>query len=70
MAISTAHGLEFSEFVDDPVLSFFPAEAPRKPSDNLAAMRVRHLLSMSAGHDHDTTEYLWQELWPNKGSEI
>jgi CubicO group peptidase (beta-lactamase class C family) len=58
---STAIGLAVAEgglSVDDPVLAFFPAEAPRKPSANLAAMRIRHLLSMSTGHDHDTTEYL------------
>ena len=67
---STAIGLAVAEgrlSVDDPVLGFFPAEAPRKPSANLAAMRVRHLLSMSTGHDHDTTEYLWKRRdgdWP------
>ncbi len=60
---STAVGLAAAEgrlSVDDPVLAFFPAEAPRKPSGNLAAMRVRHLLSMSTGHDHDTTEHLYK----------
>ena len=67
---STAIGLAVAEgrlSVDDPVLAFFPAEAPRKPSANLAAMRIRHLLSMSTGHDHDTTEYLWKRRdgdWP------
>lgn len=67
---STAIGLAVAEgrlSVDDPVLTFFPAEAPRKPSANLAAMRVRHLLSMSTGHDHDTTAYLWRRRdgdWP------
>lgn len=58
---STAVGLAVAEgrlSVDDPVLAFFPKEAPAKPSANLVAMRVRHLLSMSTGHDHDTTEYL------------
>jgi CubicO group peptidase (beta-lactamase class C family) len=60
---STAIGLAVAEgrlSVDDPVLAFFPAEAPRKPSAHLAAMRVRHLLSMSTGHDHDTTGYMWK----------
>lgn len=60
---STAIGLAVAEgrlTVDDPVLSFFPAEAPRRPSANLAAMRVRHLLTMTTGHDHDTTAYLWR----------
>ncbi len=60
---STAVGMAVAEgrlSVDDPVLAFFPAEAPRKPSANLAALRVRHLLSMSTGHDHDTTEHLYK----------
>ena len=41
--------------VDDPVLGFFPEFTPEKVSRNLAAMRVRHLLSMSTGHDQDVT---------------
>jgi hypothetical protein len=46
--------------VDDLVLSFFADDAPTKPSANLAAMRVRHLLSMSTGHAEDTTGALHQ----------
>ncbi|MCX6027893.1 MAG: serine hydrolase [Chloroflexi bacterium] len=67
---STAVGMAVAEgrlSVDDPVLAFFPAEAPRKPSENLAAIRIRHLLSMSTGHDHDTTEHLYKRRdgdWP------
>ena len=60
---STAVGMAVAEgrlSVDDPVLSFFPDEAPRKPGENLAAMRVRHLLAMSTGHDQDTTEHLYR----------
>jgi hypothetical protein len=56
---STAVGLAVAEgrlTVEDPVLSFFPADVPKKVSDNLAAMKVSHLLSMSTGHDQDTTE--------------
>lgn len=55
---STGIGLAVAEgrlTVDDPVLSFFPNEAPAAPGEHLAAMRVRHLLSMSTGHDEDTT---------------
>jgi CubicO group peptidase (beta-lactamase class C family) len=51
---STAVGLAAEEgklSLDDPVLKFFPAEAPAEPSDNLKAMRVRDLLTMSGGHD-------------------
>ncbi|MES2693605.1 MAG: serine hydrolase, partial [Verrucomicrobiota bacterium] len=50
---STAVGLAIDEgkfSVDDPVLKFFPDEAPAKPSANLKAMRVRDLLTMSTGH--------------------
>jgi CubicO group peptidase (beta-lactamase class C family) len=55
---STAVGLAAAEGklkVDDKVLSFFLDEAPAKPDENLKAMRVRHLLSMSTGHSEDTT---------------
>ena len=51
---STAVGLAVAEgklSLDDPVLKFFPDDAPAEPSENLKAMRVRHLLSMSGGHD-------------------
>jgi CubicO group peptidase (beta-lactamase class C family) len=54
---STAVGLALDEgrfSIDDPVLSFFPDERPTEISDNLAAMRVRHLLTMSTGHIVDT----------------
>lgn len=36
--------------VDDAVLPFFPENAPARPSENLRAMRVRDLLTMSTGH--------------------
>jgi CubicO group peptidase (beta-lactamase class C family) len=58
---STAVGLAVTEgrfSVDDPVLSFFPDEAPAEVSEHLAAMQVRHLLSMSTGHDIDTMPFL------------
>lgn len=53
MAIAEGH---FS--LDDKVLSFFPDETPAEVNEHLAAMEVRHLLSMSTGHDEDTTRYL------------
>lgn len=37
--------------VEDHVLDYFRDEAPSEPSDNLRAMRVRHLLTMTTGHD-------------------
>lgn len=58
---STAVGFAVSEgllSLDDRVVSFFPGELPEKTGENLNAMRVRHLLSMSTGHAPDTTEYL------------
>jgi CubicO group peptidase (beta-lactamase class C family) len=50
---STAVGLAIAEGffgLDDPVISFFPDEAPAQISPNLAAMKVRHLLAMCTGH--------------------
>jgi CubicO group peptidase (beta-lactamase class C family) len=35
--------------LDDPVLKFFPDDAPPDPSDNLRAMTVRDLLTMTSG---------------------
>ena len=55
---STAAGLAVSEglfSVEDAVTSFFPDSLPATISDNLAAMRVRHLLTMNTGHDKDAT---------------
>jgi CubicO group peptidase (beta-lactamase class C family) len=51
---STAVGLAVAEgklSVDDPVLKFFPEYAPEEPSAKLKAMRVRDLLTMTAGHE-------------------
>ncbi|MCA9062218.1 MAG: serine hydrolase [Planctomycetaceae bacterium] len=51
---STAVGLAVAEGklkIDDPVISFFPDDLPADPSDNLKAMTVRDLLTMSTGHD-------------------
>lgn len=49
---STAVGLAIAEgklSLDDPVLKFFPDDAPADPSANQKAMRLRDLLIMSAG---------------------
>jgi CubicO group peptidase (beta-lactamase class C family) len=51
---ATAVGLAIGDGklrLDDPVLKFFPAQAPVEPSDNLKAMTVRDLLTMTCGHD-------------------
>ncbi len=58
---STAVGLAVTDglfSLDDSVLSFFPEEAPAQASEYLAAMRVRHLLSMTTGHTIDTWAFL------------
>jgi CubicO group peptidase (beta-lactamase class C family) len=50
---STAVGMAIEEGkfkIDDKVLSFFPDDAPKDPSENLKAMRVRDLLAMATGH--------------------
>ena len=55
---STAIGFAVSEgrlTVDDLVISFFPDKLPATVSDNLAALKVKHLLTMSAGHDKDSS---------------
>ncbi len=54
---STAVGIAVAEgffSIDDPVLPFFADDAPAEVNTHLAAMRVRHLLSMTTGHDEDT----------------
>lgn len=50
---STAVGFAVSEGrlkVEDKVISFFPDDVPAEISANLAAMRVKDLLTMSTGH--------------------
>jgi CubicO group peptidase (beta-lactamase class C family) len=62
---STAVGLAISEgklHLEDTVLSFFPDEAPAEPSQNLKALRVRDLLTMTVGH-HAETAYTPDRTW-------
>jgi len=66
---STAVGLAVAEgllSVEDPLLKFFPLESPQKITPNLAAMRVRHLLTMTTGHHDDTTERIMMSPDPIK----
>ncbi|HYC70619.1 MAG TPA: serine hydrolase [Opitutaceae bacterium] len=49
---STAIGLLQAEgrlSIDDPVLKYFPEDAPAQPSENLRQMRIRDLLRMTTG---------------------
>lgn len=53
----TAIGLAVAEghlSVEDPIINFFPELLPDTISDNLAALKVKHLLSMSVGHAKDS----------------
>lgn len=64
---STAVGFAVAEgrlSVNDKVVSFFPKDLPATVSDNLAALRVKDLLSMAVGHDKDPTfEVVKHENW-------
>lgn len=58
--------------IDDPVLDFFPDEAPPAPSDHLRAMRIRHLLTMTTGQSSEPfsrmqqyPDQTWVELFLN-----
>jgi CubicO group peptidase (beta-lactamase class C family) len=62
---STAVGMAVAEgkmTVDDLVLPAFPEDAPAEASDQLKAMRVRDLLSMSTGH-HAEAQMGTTEPW-------
>ncbi|MEZ0538908.1 serine hydrolase domain-containing protein [Fibrella arboris] len=55
---STAVGLAVAEgrlTVEDKVISFFKDQLPETVSENLAAMRVKDLLTMSTGHEKEPT---------------
>ena len=61
---STAVGLAVAEgrlSVDDKVVSFFPEDLPAQVSDELASLRVKHLLSMAVGHEPDSTHTVVKE---------
>jgi len=65
---STAVGLAVAEgklSVDDPVLKFFPDEAPAAPSENLKQMRVSDLLRMNTGqHAEDMAKFSFDSAEP------
>ena len=57
----TAIGMAIDEKLlklDDPVITFFPKDQPSSISTNLAALKVRHLLSMSVGQEKDSIQTL------------
>lgn len=61
---STAVGFAVGEGllrVSDSVTRFFPQDLPPTVSKNLAALRVEHLLTMSAGHENETNAIITTE---------
>ena len=61
---STAVGFAVAEGlfeVSDPVTKFFPQDLPPVVSENLAALRVEHLLTMSSGHADETNATITTE---------
>ncbi|MEP7372705.1 MAG: serine hydrolase [Chitinophagaceae bacterium] len=57
----TAIGLAVAEgllTVEDPVIKFFPDVLPNEVSENLAALKVKHLLMMSVGHEKDSIQII------------
>ena len=55
--------------VTDKVISFFPNDLPEKISPYLSELEIRHLLTMSVGHDTDPTQKIrsqngsWEKLF-------
>lgn len=64
---STAIGIAVHEnklSLDDAVISFFPQYISPQIRNNMGSMKVKHLLSMTTGHEMDTTGALTQsENW-------
>ncbi len=63
---STAVGMAVADgklSIDDPVLKFFPDDAPKEPNNNLKNMRVRDLLCMSTGHQTEPALAASKEPW-------
>jgi CubicO group peptidase (beta-lactamase class C family) len=63
---STAVGLAVAEgklSIDDPVLKFFPEDAPAQVSNNLKSMRVQDLLRMSTGHQTEPSLFRSKDTW-------
>ena len=61
---STSVGLAKAEGklkVTDPVISFFPDKVPESISENLRALTIKDLLTMSVGHAKDSTPFITKE---------
>ena len=58
---STAIGLVVSEgriSLEDLVVRYFPQDVPEPASENLASLKVKHLLSMAVGNEHEPTQVM------------
>jgi CubicO group peptidase (beta-lactamase class C family)/predicted glycoside hydrolase/deacetylase ChbG (UPF0249 family) len=63
---ATAIGLAVHENklkLSDPVISFFPEDAPVNPSENLKRLTVKDLLTMSAGNDKEPLYMMGEDNW-------
>jgi CubicO group peptidase (beta-lactamase class C family) len=49
--------------VEDSVISFFKEEAPQYPSENLKAMKIKHLLTMNTGHEKEANVRESKDSW-------
>jgi len=68
---ATAVGMAISEGkmkLDDKVISFFPDKLPEQVSENLAAMTVRDLLTMTCGHDTEPNGAAYKAMGINPDS--
>ncbi len=63
---ATAIGFAVSEkllTVNDNVVSFFPDDLPEKISPNLAALKIKDLLSMTVGHEKENSAIPTKDNW-------
>ncbi|WP_278235502.1 serine hydrolase [Isoptericola sp. AK164] len=68
---ATAIGMAVDEgllSIDDRVVDLLPHDAPSDPDEHLAAMTVRHLLTMTSGHGTDTMNFTLRNLHRPGGS--
>ncbi|MAN76554.1 MAG: 6-aminohexanoate hydrolase [Rhizobiales bacterium] len=48
--------------LDDQIVGFFPDHLPASVPDNLARLQVRHLLTMTSGHERGISGGAWRQL--------
>ncbi len=69
---STAIGMLQAEgklSINDPILKYFPEDAPAEPSENLRAMRIRDLLMMSSGQHKEDVDRINANIFaPDKSA--